>query len=577
MTSFTFKTTLFCGLLLLGVAELFAQETQKLRFNGLGRTTLNNTQYGGDLQDSDTTNAARINDGEFLLDLGINATPNEKNEIQSILRLRNEFGGFFGAGFTVEVRELWGKGVIANKIRYRAGDMDISQTPFTLYLADEEGMVNEPTIFQPQKEIIEYENFFTDDNTRRMQGLKLDFALEVSQVIDEIEFEGYITRVRGTDFVSVANRFVGGGTVAFKDRKYGRIGLNYVHTFDDLSVGQVPNGIQNPVYTADWDLHLWENDNLGLHFKGEAGFSSVQLEEDSVIVFEADDNFAEGMVGFDVKQANVKVDLGFRNVGPDFITVAAQSKRVDFTRQQRYFNRIGNERFLRAPTLFDLGRDFQLYTSQISEQLMAYDLRLSNAMPYGRATPNRRGFIANIQYADSAQAVNLNVEAAILSEIAGQGTEELKDFTLIRVASDLNIHKLIDWEKDLVFTLGLQVEQTSRDGVEVEQVDLSSNLIEAGLEVELFDNFDLLLGTKILNSEGSDYVPVYDNFNTVIDFPGRTVVDDTELLTAGGFKYRFKEGIYLTAQYQTFDFSRATTPENDYALSQFFILYTMNF
>ena len=101
--------------------------------------------------------------------------------------------------------------------------------------------------------------------------------------------------------------------------------------------------------------------------------------------------------------------------------------------------------------------------------------------------------------------------------------------------------------------MGYQFENTNRGGIEVDQVDLTSNLIEGGLELELFDDFELLFGAKTLISKGNDYLPRIDQFDQVVDFPERFEVDDTELLLAGGIKYTFKEGIYLTLQYQSFD------------------------
>lgn len=579
MQSFLLKTTLITGFLVLCLPGLFAQETeQKIRFNGLGRTNLVNTNYGGEIEEQDTTNAKRLTDGEFLLDMAINATPNKKTEVQTILRLRNEFGGFFGAGMSVEVRELWAKGIIGNAVRYNVGDIDLVQTPFTLYNPDEEGTVNEAEIFKAQKEIIHYENFYKAGNTRRMQGAKIDFGLQFTQVIDEMEVEAFLTRIRGTDFFTVPNTFVGGGTVDFKDNKYGRIGLNYVNTFDDLSVGAIGTGITNEVYTIDGEINVFENEALGLQLMGEAGRSSLEQETDSVTTFDIDDSFAEIGASLTVKSANLKVNVSFRDVGPDFFSVAAQSKRVDFGREKRYFNRIGNDRAVRTTSLFDLSRDPQLYTFQLAlDRLSDYDLRLSNALPYGKATPNRRGINAGVQYSDSAEIFTLGLDAAFLSEIRGQGTNELKDFSLIQAKANVNLHKLITWKNQFIFTLGLQLEQTTRGGEAVEQVDLSSTLIEAGLQLEVFDGFDILLGSKLLTSEGSDYVPVYDRFNTVLDFPGRSVIDDNETLLAGGVRYRFKEGIYLTTQIQNFAFSRATDAANDYSLSQFFLLYTMNF
>ena len=579
MQSFLPKITLIASLVLLCVPGYGQETPQKLRFNGLGRTTLLNTQIGGELEARDTTNGKRITDGEFLLDLAINATPNEKTEVQTILRLRNEFGGFFGAGMSVEVRELWARGIIGNAIRYHVGDMDLVQTPYTLFNPDEEGTVHEPEIFKAQREIIHYENFYHVGNTRRMQGAKVDFGLDFARLIDGMEVEAFITRVRGTDFFTTPNTFVGGGTLNFLDKKYGRIGLHYVNTFDDLSVGAISTGVQNAVYTLDGEISLVKKENWALQVKGETGWSSLRQEKDSVVSLDKDDTFAEIGASLQLPAQRLRIDLGFRDVGPDFYSVAAQSKRVDFTRDKRYFHRVGNQRGVRMPTLFDLGRDPQLYTFQLFlDGLAAYDPRMSNTLPYGKATPNRRGFTTTVQYADSSQVLDITFDAAFLSEIRGQGTTELKDFRLLRAAADIHLHQLISWKKQWTFSLGLQAEKTTRGGLPVEQVDLGSTLLEAGMQAELFDSFDLLLGGKWLRSEGSDYVPLYEGFNVVLDFPGRYMADDSESLLAGGFRYRFKEGIYLTAQYQHFAFSRATTsPQNDYSLSQFFVLYSMNF
>jgi hypothetical protein len=108
-------------------------------------------------------------------------------------------------------------------------------------------------------------------------------------------------------------------------------------------------------------------------------------------------------------------------------------------------------------------------------------------------------------------------------------------------------------------------------------VDLTSNLVEGGVEVELFDDFELLFGAKLLDAQGSDYLPRIDEFNIVRDFPGRTEIDDQETLLAGGLKYTFKEGIYLTIQYQSFNANGRSDTFRDYQLNQIFALYTMKF
>ena len=560
------------------------EEGPKLRFNGLGRTLMTNTSIDGDVLDADSSTIESLTDGEFLLDLAINATPNDKTEVQTILRLRNEFGGFFGSGISVEIRELWARGIIANAIKYRVGDMDEVMTPYTLFMPDEEGFVNEPAAFQPLKEVLGYENFYTENNTRRLQGAKLDFGLDFTNVLRDMDASAFIARIRGTDFFTTPSRFISGGQAQFSTATLADslglkadFGLNVVHTFDDLQSGEATSGIRNTVYTFNFDVRLLNKENFAIHLVGETGQSDLEFKEDSVSVFTEDDSFLEIGAKVRLKPQKITLSASFVDVGPDFFSIGAQSRRVDLNANKTYYNRIGLDRAVRMPSIFDLSRDRALYTFQLSDRLMAYDPRYSNTQPYGNATPNRRGLRFGLDYGDEESAINLNVGAALLEEIRGQGTRELKSYTLIRAMADVNIDKWLDWENDLKLTLGYQYETASRGGLEVEQVDLTSNLIDLGFEAELFSNFDLLLGAKLLSAEGNDYVPLIEEFNDVKDFPSRFVADDTENLYAAGLKYTFKEGIYLTLQYQSFQSTLGVDNPNDYDLNQVFLLYNMNF
>lgn len=561
-----------------------ANANPKVQFNGLGRTILNNTSIDGALLDTDTTTARRLSDGEFLLDVAINAQPNDNTEVQGILRLRNEFGGFFGAGVTVEVRELWARGLIANTVRYRVGDFDHVMTPYTLFLANEEGTVNEPEVFRPQKEVIDYEQFYTDNNSRRLQGAKLDFGLAFPVILREMKAEGFVARIRPTDFFTTPNRFVGGGQLDFSTRSLrdsvglqADFGVNLSSVWDDLKTGAVTSGITNQVFSVDFDLHVFENEQINVHILGEAGTSKLDLREEEKTTFTEDDTFLEAGVAVDLKASKLRLSATYLDVGPDFFSIAAQSKRVDFNRNKTFYNRIGNDRGLRMPTLFDLGRDRALYNFQLSEDLMTYDPRYANVMPYGKATANRTGLQFGAVYGDDSSLFDAELGVALLQEIRGQGTFELKDFRQIRLAANVHLNKILDWDKTTKITLGLQQEQTTRDGVEIEQVDLSSTLLEIGLEAELFNRFDLLLGAKMLSAEGRDYIPSIDVFNNIEDFPAAFVADDQETMIGAGLRYRFKDDVYLTVQFQQFSLERALDPTNDYDLQQVFAQYVMKF
>lgn len=561
-----------------------ATANQKVQFNGLGRTILNSTSIDGALLDTDSTTARTLTDGEFLLDVAINAQPNDKTEVQGILRLRNEFGGFFGAGVTVEIRELWARGLIGNSVRYRVGDFDHAMTPYTLYNPDEEGMVNEPTIFQPQKDVIEYEQFYGEGNTRRLQGATLDFGLDFPVILREAKTEAFIARIRGTDFFTTPNRFVGGGALDFSTRRLQDstglqldFGVNWANVWDDLQSGNATSGIRNGVLSVDFALDVIDNEQLGLQVIGEVGQSKLEQREGEKSLAEEDDTFLEAGVAVQLKKSGLGFSATFLDVGPDFFSIGAQSKRVDFNRAQTFYNRIGNDRRLRMPTLFDLGRDRALYTFQLSDQLMAYDPRYANVMPYGQATPNRTGLVLGATYGDDSSPVDGELSVALLDEIRGQGTFQLKSFMQIRLAADVHLNRLANWKKTTVLTLGFQSEQTDRSGVEVEQVDLSSTLLEIGLEAELFTRFDLLVGAKLLSAEGRDYVPEYEAFNDISDFPEPFIADDQETLIGAGVRYRFREDVYLTIQFQQFSLQRAQDPTNDYDLRQIFAQYNMEF
>lgn len=612
-----FRSFLLVSALMLPLASgAFAQgappepeEGPGIRFNGLGRSLIQQTGIGGTLLDTDSLSVENLTDGEFVLDLAINGQPNDVTEVQGVIRLRNEFGGFFGSGVTVEVRELWARGIIADALRYRVGDMDVALTPYTLFLPDEDGVVNEPEVFLPQKEVVYYEEFYTGLNERRLQGAKLDFGLEFERGVDAVDVQSFLARLRSTNFVDTPTRLIGGGRIGTTSQRFGpyqtqaRLGVNLAYTWDDLQSGDANTGIRNSVVSFDTDVTLFEQEGLAIHLVGEAGRSMVELttaEDDDAspdgetppdgegeggggeipgddVENKDTDTFVELGLAATLKGPAITVSAQFVDVGPDFYSSAAQSRRVDYTRTKSFYNRIGNDRDLRMPSLFDLTRDPAIYTYRVADELMRYDPRYNNVLPYGRATPNRRGVRLDAAYAPTDGPVDAALTTAVLSEIRGQGTTELKDFLLVRAETDVRVGQFIGWDRTLEVTLGLQYESTNRGGEDVERVDLTSTLFEAGLAVEVYDRLDLLLGTKVRTSSGRDYVPLIENFNDVRDFPGEFVTDDQEALLGTGLRYRFRDGIYLTLQYQRFNYSDDATPADDYSLDQVFALYSMTF
>ena len=567
-----------------------------IRFNGLGRTYIQQTDLGGAVAATDTTTTATAADGEFLLDLAVTAQPYRATEVRGVLRLRNEFGGFFGAGVTVEVRELYARGVVADVLAYRLGDMDLALTPYTVFLPEADGVVNPPEVFDAQRQRVYYEEFYTGRNTRRFQGARLELGLDADGPVETTEVRAFLARLRPTDFETTPARYLGGGRVGLTSAPLGptdaraTAGLNLSYVWDDLDSGNANSGVRNPVLTLDAGLSVLDRPDLTVGLVGEGGWSAaaraVQRDSlgagggvDQVVerTFEEDDTFVEVGVTGALPQRGARAAVRFVNVGPDFFSAAAQSKRVDYTRALGAFGRIGNARALRRVGLFDLTRDPSVYTFRVESQLMAFDPRYNNALPYGPATPNRRGVRLDAGYEPDGGPLAVEAVVALLSEIRGQGTTELRDFALARVGADLALGPLVGYRRGLGVQLGLQLEQTSRGGEEVEAVDLSTALVEAGLTAEVYDGLDVLLGLTHRQSSGREYVPEFERFNDVRDFPGPFVTDDAETLLGAGLRYRFRDDVYLTVQAQRFAYGDDATPDDDYRLGQVFALFHMPF
>lgn len=565
-----------------------AEEGPGIRFNGLGRAFIQQADLGGTLLNSDTTTTETLADGEFVLDLALNAQPNRSTEVQGVIRLRNEFGGFFGAGVTVEVRELWARGVVANAIEYRLGDMDYALTPYTVYLPDADGSVNSPAVFEPLEERIAYEQFYTGRNTRRLQGGSVDFGLVFDQAVEALDVRAFLARLRPTDFQTTPTRLIGGGRVGVASAPFGpygsslSLGANLASTWDDLDSGNANEGIRNHVFTLDGTLSLLNSSSLGLAIVGEGGQSVAKRDDTSDDTAEPElrerDTFIEAGIEATVRSASSSIGAHFVNVGPDFFSASAQSKRVDYTRDPSQYRRIGNERDLRSIGLFDLSRDPTLYRFRTdSERLMAYDPRYGNVLPYGPATPNRRGVRIDADYAPANGPVDAGLLVAVLREIRGQGTTLLKDFVLVRGEADVPVARLVGYNRNLELSVGGQFESTSRGGNQFEMVDLTSYLFEGGIAAEVYDRLDVLVGARTRSSSGRDYVPQIENFNDVRDFPGAFVTNDRETLVGAGLRYRFQDDIYLTVQAQQYRYGDDATPDDDYTVGQVFALYSMSF
>ena len=114
--------------------DSFAQQ-RKVWASGMARSVFQQNKFESD---NDSITPRKNNSGHALVDLELNAAPNEQTYLNAMVRIRNDFGGFWGSGVTFDVRQLYLKGLIKNSIRYQLGDFNYKLTPYTFYSNSEE-------------------------------------------------------------------------------------------------------------------------------------------------------------------------------------------------------------------------------------------------------------------------------------------------------------------------------------------------------------------------------------------------------------------------------------------------------
>jgi hypothetical protein len=570
------KRIAYIWMMLLISQSIWAQD-RKFQVNGDARGYMFAKNMLID-QELDSINSPRANYGHTLVDLGFSIFPNDNTEIISSFRIRNELGGFWGGGVSFDVRQLTLNGVAANTVKYNLGDIDIKMTPYTLYNFEEEGMINEAEIFALRREIVHYDMFYMPDNTWRMQGAQVGFGLEFNKLLKAIEFSGFITRQRPTDGIAVPERAFGGGTMTWKQNDHLQFAYNSVNLFDLTRTISDSMRYRNNIHTFSTQYRHSLSKKIDGGFDGEAGFSNVNYLNYTNPLAPAvqDDWFYDASVMLHFKEPNIHVTLGYKDVGADFFSPGAQTKRVNFNRFPGVFEQYTNDALGRPINLTDIINHNAGYTFQISERLMAYNAAYDNINPHGIATPNRRGMYLNSERCDSTKFKRSFIQIAQLFESRGMGTNLKKSFTSIGAGTDIAIHDFFGWKRELMLNLGIRHDITQRGGEVFEKINLSSTLVDLGLSIRLVDKLDLLLGAKYFQANGNEFITQRNVFNTVNNFQAIDInLNETTL--AGGLRYKFSEGNNLLINYQHHQLTNKTTGGIDYGISQFNILYTLTF
>lgn len=542
--------------------NLFAQErVKKIEFYGIART---NILHQGIDVDADTSNFTKANYGHSLIDLGILLRPSANTEVASELRLRNELGGFYGGAVTFGIRRLTLKGVVNDAIRYKIGDIDLQMTPYTLFNNGYQDVVNEATVFQMARDVIDYEHFY-NGNAWRQQGIQTNFGFDLNHsTFKSLDFALFSVRNKTPNAgTGTPERLLSGGQMGF-NTSFGLIGFHSANLHDLKNTILDANLYFNSVNSISANLQLKDLPGLSLLYEGgtsKANYEDLIAEE----VVTIQDYFWNLGLDYSVNE-NVRISVNGINTGPQFRSPAAQTIRLGYSSSSNIFATVGNDLAVRNMGLLDYLYNDVLYYKTFDSQLDLYNPAFSNVLPYGLATPNRKGLSLSLDEFNIEDKLNISSDLHLMSEIIGSGTSELKSFLKASAKVDYVYKK---WSVNT----GLTYESTSRDGQLFEIIDLSTILVDFGVDFKLTDNISLLWGTKYQTANGNELLAVYDSYNNPLYF-NSVVFDDTkQYLNSLGLMINFSERSTLTASASSF----AQYHESDYKLNQLQILYTLNF
>ena len=553
------------------------QDTRKITFVGAARAQFYSDHYQSYFEE-DTVTTAKLNSGNTLVDLGINMRPNPQMEIQGMVRVRNDYGGFWGAGVSFDVRQLYVKGVAGGIVRYQLGDINYKLTPYTLWNSNQEMITGVPFLLQQQTDVVNYDHFYNNDNSWRQQGASAEGAFEFGKWIKEIGIKTVATRVKTSDFSQTNDRIFSGINLSLVQSEHLRVGFNYVNVFDIYGTSRSNITFHHPVMTATMNYNR-KMGNMQHTIEAEVGRSKWYYKESDIdSIPEWQGKFADAK--YKIRHHNLGVQGGvqLKYVSSDFRSMGAQTKRVNFNGQLNAFQRVGNEQALRPVSMIDLMRESGLYTMQLQTNLMAYAPQYDNITPYGDATPNRQAMILSAGFEKKNSPVSAQVNYYRGQEVRGEGTTTLRNFERSELNASFNAKQYLGTkDKEASVQVRYRNDRTTRQGSEaVPGTDLTSQTMTAGFDYEWKKQWHLLGAFQMLVYEGFEINSVRDENQEIFNFTELNLKGSEQLASIGA-KYTFSDKSFLSVQYYQFLNSTNQLNEALYSNKQWMLLYQINF
>jgi len=561
--------------------SIYSQTNENIWFDGVSRAYFARDAINKNI--TDTLSARNVSNGYSLLDLNTHVNPIKDIEIFTQLRLKNSFGSFFGSGTEVNVRQLSAKGVINNKIRFSVGDLFLKQSKFTLYNYDEELLSYENDLIRPYRDIIHYENFYTE-NRWRLQGLQADFSYEFDRYIRGLDFDFFVTRPRGSSQINettyTSDILLSGGSIISQINKQLIFSGNYINLFEPGSSGTKNISIRNPVH--DISLHYsFDKEKYYIQQKLQTGFSKrfwLHSELDNGIS-DSTSNRIKGMYfeldnKYSMKDSTLSLSLGYRYVDPNFRSAGAQTRRLDYNNINSIYPSYTNMSLIRPPSIFDLLSDNIWYNQEISSTLMIFNPIYSNVLPYGDATPNRLGIYLNAKANNINKQFIAKINIGLFREVIGQGTNYKRNFSLLKGFLKVNFDKLLNLSKELSFYISSKSEISVRGGGELSSLNLFSNHTNASVNAELVNNLFFQSSYNMFLANGNEFITQRNNYGNINYFT-KTQINQKEHVFSTGMMYKLRKNIYANLNYYWWGINFSELPYDDYKYNRLLLILSV--
>ena len=560
---------------LIGCQFFSTAQQEKVWFGGLARSYF---VRDANSFENDSTSAKSSSLGYNLIDLNTHINPLNDIEIFAQLRIRNEFGSFFGSGTDIVVRQLTAKGVLAKKIKFSVGDLFLKQNKFTLNNNDEELPFFNSGFSSTYRDIIHYENFYLD-NRWRLQGLQTDFSYEFDRFVETIEFDFFITRPRGSSSigngVTQSDMLISGGTMTSKISKNLTFESNYINLFEVPSSGNTDISLRNPVLQGGL---TYQNETSKAIFKQniQSGYSKRGWLQLDSLTNQSIGMFSEISSSYSKIDSSFNFSFGGRYVDPNFRSSGSQTRRIDMIEENNnsIYSNYSNEQVPRPITAFDIVTDPTIYNQDLSPTLMSFNPMYSNALPYGDATPNRVGIFTNFDFQTENKFLELNFNSSYLQEVIGQGTYEKRNFLFISGNSKLNLHDLLNTNKKFILSVSYINEITNRSGTTSEQIALNTKHLDFSSDLEMLENIFLQIGLKQVNSFGNEFLTERIEFGEISTF-NNININQKDNIYSLGLKYKFRPNVYMNLQYNWWGTKFNDTNVSDFKYERLLFIFSV--